>query len=129
MFQVQFTKYAPLEKNQLHGITQHEVLSLFICLFVSMSLLLLLLLLLISGVVCVWDLETKLFRSPGSRLSSPSSHMMFHPVVQLPTQESSPCRCVSWCPSDQHYIFTGNPYTHPVAWQEKKGKKDCVLEH
>lgn len=55
-----------------------------------------------TGVVCVWDLKTRLFRSSFLH----SSMMTFHPLVHV-TAHQHPCRCVSWCPHDDNYLFTG----------------------
>ena len=57
------------------------------------------------GSVCVWDLRAEIFKSVASSSSS-SSLLTFHPVVHVPAH-SLPCRCVSWCPYDHNYLFTG----------------------
>lgn len=59
----------------------------------------------LSGSVCVWDLKAKLFQSssfPASTLAT------FHPMVHVAAHKY-PCRCVSWCPHEDNYLFTGEP--------------------
>ncbi len=58
----------------------------------------------LSGSVCIWDLKAKLLQSS----SFPASTLMtFHPMVHL-AAHTFPCRCVSWCPHDHNYLFTGS---------------------
>lgn len=67
----------------------------------------------ITGTVCVWGLESKLFCSSGDCLGStklgavPAYRDVYHPMLHLSTGQCSPCRCVCWCPSHPQYIFTG----------------------
>ena len=57
-----------------------------------------------SGSICVWDLKASLFRSS----SFPASALVtFHPMVHL-SAHKCPCRCISWCPHDNNYLFTGS---------------------
>ena len=60
------------------------------------------------GTVCVWDLLSSFLRS-----HTPATPLI-HPLLQV-AAHTAPCRCVSWCPLDGNYIFTGTvciPHTH-----------------
>lgn len=76
----------------------------------------------LPGAVCVWDFESKLFHSPGDCLHTtqlgdmPAYRDVFHPILHLSTSPCYPCRCVSWCPSDPHYIFTCKRVWCGLCW-------------
>ena len=56
----------------------------------------------------MWDLSSSIFNHQTRSLNLSSfPHMGSVVVSQLQlAAHSGPCRCLAWCPRDQHYLFT-----------------------